>query len=448
MRILLFCCLLCLPYSVFAQTTGEPRTFSLDDCLRIASEKSYEIKSALNTYQSQSAQVTQSFGTFLPSVGANMGYSRQLNVDGGKTITINGQVIPIAAAPPNSYSMSAYASYNIFNGFARESNYQKAMRELDAAELNLRRTRQTVSYSIRSQYLSVLKAMQVTKIRRENLELGKKELERMKAQYDAGRVPIASVYNQEADLGSKEIDLVSAENAESQAKAQLLSALALPPDMRAEFLESSFAPSVDDTTVSTFRKEVGSYNAAVSDALKGRTDFQATNQHLEAARSSLSAAKGSFFPNLNASGGWSWSNSEFDNFSDNGRYYVGMNLSIPIFDNFNTSTSVQQASIAVEQREYDRAIAEQKVRAEVQSAFLNLQASERQLEISNRVVRSSSQNFEAMKERLAVGAATVLEYQTANNLLVNAKINRVNAVYAYYDAQAQLRAAMGTLSDR
>ncbi|MBL7974609.1 MAG: TolC family protein, partial [Candidatus Kapabacteria bacterium] len=51
------------------------------------------------------------------------------------------------------------------------------------------------------------------------------------------------------------------------------------------------------------------------------------------------------------------------------------------------------------------------------------------------------------QERLNVGAATVLDYLTANNLLINAKINRVNAVYNYFDVQFQVRYAIGTLKE-
>ena len=125
-----------------------------------------------------------------------------------------------------------------------------------------------------------------------------------------------------------------------------------------------------------------------------------------------------------------------------------MNLSVPVFDNFSAATQTQLATIEFKQRDIERAQAEQRVRTDVQSALFNLDAAEKQLDITTRGVRSASQNYEAMKERLNLGASTPLEYQTANTLLINAKINRINAVYSYYDAQDQVRLALGLLRDR
>ncbi len=426
-----------------AQVSGDARTFSLEECLKIAMEKSYEIQNAQAQYQTQAVYVTQNFGAYLPALSTNMGYSRLLNST--NTFNIGGQVITLPNTSPNSYNMSATASYLLFNGFSREANYQRAQRELEAAELNLRRVRQSVAYNIRSQYLAVLKAMQISKIRQENVELGKKEVERARALFEAGRTSVGAVYSQEADLGTREIELITAQNAENQAKAQLLSTMALPPDSRSEFLESSYSANLEEQTIAEFRRETGAYSTAIQTALSGRLDFKAIGSQIQAAESGVSSAKGNYYPAINASGGWQSSSS--NTFGENGRYFVGMNLNLPIFDNLSTSTAVQIANIQLAQREIDRSLASQKIRTEVQSAFLNMEAAEKQFEVSKRAVKSASQNFDATKERFAVGAATLLEYQSANNQLVNAKINRVNVVYSYFDAQAQVRFALGTLSE-
>lgn len=440
-------CVMLFAVTCSGQTSGSGKVYTLDDCLKIASDNNLDIQSGAAQYQAQAAYVTQAFGAFLPTMGASMGYSRQLNVEGGRTVNIGGQVIPIAGAEPNSYSMSAYASYNIFNGFAREANYNRTKQELSATDFNFRRIRQTVGYTVRSQYISVLRAMQINKIRKENIELGKKEVERMQALFDAGRVPIGNVLSQQADLGSRELDEVNSDNQVNQAKAQILTTLAVQPDQRSEFMESAIPSTVDDNTLTEFRREIGSYNAAVKKALESRPDFQAFTARIEAASSSVTAAHSGRMPDLNASGGWSWSNSQFNNFGNNGRYYISMNLSVPIFDNFNTSTQIQTANVALRQREIESQQSEMKIRSEVQSAFLNLEAAEKQLEITSRALKSAEQNFKSAQERLNVGAATVLDYLTANNLLINAKINRVNAVYNYFDVQFQVRYAIGTLKE-
>ncbi len=432
-----------LSSSVSAQESGDRASYSLNDCLSIALEHNYDVESAKAQYQIQATNLTQSFGAYLPSLHANVGYTRQLNES--TTQDFGGHVITLPYTP-NSYTMSATANYVLFNGFSREATYHKASRELSAAEENLYRVRQQVSYSVRSQYLAVLKAMQVAKIRRENVELGKKEVERAQALYDAGRTAIATVYSQQSDLGSREMDLVTAENTTNQSKTSLLATMALPPEGRAEFLESSVSSSIDSSVLRAFRTEIGSYGDALSKALQSRADYRAALIHIESAESGVSSARGGYFPSINANG--IWSSSSVNTFGENNAYYVGVNLSYPIFDNLNTSSALQLATIQVQQRQIDRALAEQKVRTELQNAFLNLDASEKQVEISARALVASTANYNATKERFAVGAATLLEYQTANNQIINARINQVTAAYSYLDAQFQVRLAMGTLSEK
>jgi outer membrane protein len=443
---MVFVVLLLANTSLPAQVSGNGRVYSLNDCLGIAAEKNLDVISGTFQYQSQTAEVRQAFGSFLPTITANLGYSRQLNVEGGRTVNVGGQVFNLGGVQPNSYNMGAFASYNIFNGFARESNYNRAQQELNATEQTLKRTKQNVNYLVRSQYIAVLRAMQVLKIRQENVELGKKELERMKALNEAGRVPVGNVYSAEADLGSRELEVINAENQLNQAKAQLLSTLALPPEQQAEFLESSLPVTVSPSDISLFRTDIGNLSSAVTTALRTRFDYIAVTHRMESAASSVTAARGSYMPSISASGGWSWSNTAFENFSDNGRYFMSFNVSVPVFDNFNASTQVQQATIQEQLRDIERRQLEQRVRTEVQSSFLNLESAEKQLEITSRAIRSAEQNFNSAKERIAVGSASILDYLTANNQAVVSRINRVNAVYNYYDAQNQVRFMTGMLT--
>jgi outer membrane protein TolC len=76
---------------------------------------------------------------------------------------------------------------------------------------------------------------------------------------------------------------------------------------------------------------------------------------------------------------------------------------------------------------------------------LNLYSAEKQLEITNRSIIAANQNFESAKERFEVGTATIVDYLTANTQLITAKINRVNAVYNYFDAQVQVKFALGSI---
>ena len=99
----------------------------------------------------------------------------------------------------------------------------------------------------------------------------------------------------------------------------------------------------------------------------------------------------------------------------------------------------------LQQSEIEYKRLEQAIRTQLQTGLLNLTAAEKQMDITSRSLKSAELNYQSAKERFDVGTANILEFQTANTQLVTSKINRINAVYNYVDAQYQIRFAIGDL---
>ena len=76
---------------------------------------------------------------------------------------------------------------------------------------------------------------------------------------------------------------------------------------------------------------------------------------------------------------------------------------------------------------------------------MNLQAAEKQIEITEKSLRAAQQSYDSMNERFDLGAANITDIFLANNQLINAKINRINAVYSYYLAQKEILYSIGKI---
>ena len=422
---------------------SEPKNFTLDQCVEIAVKNNYDVLIANAQVETSGADITNAFGRYLPSINFSGGYSRQLNVKGGNTVDVGGQIIPIPAPNPNSYSMNAYASYLLFDGFSRGANYSRAQESYNSNYNNSLYVIKRVKRDVNRQFFDIIKKFEIVKIRQENLELGRKVLEMIQAQEKAGTIPITNVYAQEADLGNSEYELVVAENDLNVAKAQLLYTMGLNTDYDAEFLESSINSKISEDDIVKFRSDIGSQDAAVSEALKNRLDYTSLQSGLEAANSNVAISRSGYYPSISANGGWSWANSSLDQFSDFGRSYLGLSVSLPIFDNFNTNYRIQTAELQVKQIEIQKQQLEQNIRTNIQTAFMNLDAAEKQLDISNRALKSAQESYDSFNERFKVGASGITDYLTANNQLITAQINRINAVYGYLLAQKEILFAIG-----
>jgi outer membrane protein len=432
--------------SANSQQDGEVKVYTLNQCLQIADKQNFSNQLQEAQVEVAQANLLAAFGSYLPSANFNSGYSRRLNVDGGQAINVGGQVIRGFAPPANSYSMSAIANYTIFNGFQRETDYNTSKISVKSTETNLQQTRLQTGIDVRRAYLTVLRNSQIVEIRKENLKLGVSQLDRLKASVEIGTAQKGVVYTQEAEIGNRELDLVTAENNLNISKAQLLALMGLDPDQPAEFIDASIKNESSKNDISSFRSQVGTKDKALQTSLDNRLNIKLADLNSETSKENLRGSRSGYLPSVSASGGWSWSNSELNSFGLLGRSFVGVNLSVPLFDQFQTNARIQNAELTIKQRDIERSIAIQTVRTDVQTAFLNLDAAEKQIEISEKTVLSSEINYQISSDRFSNGLANIIDVLTANNQLVTSKINKTNAVYNYIDAQYQVLFALGVLN--
>jgi outer membrane protein len=429
-------------------SAGAPvRTFTLEECLKIAVSENLDVQNALADISSAANNVRQAKGLYLPSLTASFQYSRSLNdrqrVNIGNAVI---QEVVLESERLNNFTAGLNAGFLAFDFFRRENNVWQAEANLEASEGTEIQTRRRILAAIRSQYIAVLRAQQIVAVRREDVVVGKKQLDRIRAQYEAGTVAVAPVYTQEADLGQREVSLVQAENDLEIAKGTLLASLGMSPTMPADFSETSVQTALKDDDVRGFRTTIGTMQSLMTQSLTKRADYAAAQASIRAAEAGLAAQKAAYLPAINLGGGWNWGNYQLSAF-DQGRASLGAQVSYQILDNSQRDVSHQVAQIQLQQAQIRRKQIEQRVGNDIQTAYTQLSTAEKQLDITTRSLKAAEQNFNAAEERFKVGAANILDYTTANGTFVTARINRLNAVYNYIAAQYQVRFATGTLDN-
>lgn len=430
---------------LFSQKNND-KTYSLKECIDIALLQNLDILGFKAAVDASQSNIKSAFGQYLPNIQFNMGYSRQLNSGGGQTVNVGGQIIPIGETPPNSYNMGISAGMNLFDGFGRESNFKYAQLTYEKGKLTLDQSKIYVKLSINRLFFDYAMKKQVVQTRVENLEAGKKELESIQAKEKAGVLPSYVVYSKEADIGALELELSKAENNVNIARANLLSLMGLNPTSNSDFSTSDLNLEISDADFSTFKARFSTIENSVREALKSRYDYQAQIRSNNASIARITNAKSAYFPTLALGGGWTWSNTVFEDFSDKGRSYIGLNLSLPIFTGFTTDALVQQAEFDYKSQEYTTFSKEQQIRTEIEQAFLNLDAAEKQIKIAEKSLFSATMNHKILQERFNVGTANITELIQANNQYLSAKINQISSVFSYLLAQKELEYATGRMN--
>lgn len=430
-----------IPLALFPQISGPGSTLTLEECLNIAMEKNFDLLLSQERIDVADARLRAAFGEYLPTIAANAGYNRQLN-NLSQSLVFGDRVIQ-SNQNPNRYNISTGASITLFDGFGREYNYSSADNNLESVKFDAKQLEQDIKIQVYRAYTEVVRNTQIVRIRRENLELGRKDLERIKAQHTAGVTALPEVYSQEAEIGSLEYDLLNAETQLYSSKANILQLMGLEPDMDINFDINSIPTEVGEKEISSFYKNYNDVDELVRKALNNRYDIKSYEYSQNAAKASKKAAEGSYFPNLSANTGWTWANTELEDFDNRGNFALGLNLRVPIFNNFQTDLSVQNAELQLRQAEIEQDRLETRVRNDVKIALLNLENAQKQILVTEKSFFAAQKNYESASARYKVGSASIIELQRANTQYINSQINKVNTVYNYYKAKKELLYSVG-----
>ena len=127
-------------------------------------------------------------------------------------------------------------------------------------------------------------------------------------------------------------------------------------------------------------------------------------------------------------------------------YSLGINLSIPIFSQFNTEYAIELADVQLKNSNEDLTALERQVKTDVMNAYLDLETARKQLDVSKTALASSKESWDAKKESYTLGAATYLDQQLTYNNYLQAEYTSISKEYLYINSQFTLLSVIGALN--
>jgi outer membrane protein len=430
---------LLLTISLFAQ---EKVVLTLEKAVELAFQNNISVVQANNNVDAASGGLLAAYGGYLPMVTASGSWSRTDNQRVG--LQYEGVNIPVTSKSTSNYFQTRIgASYTIFDGFQREANFSRASANMAGSEYNVTRTKQSIRYQIEAAYLNLLRQEQLVKVTAENLKRDQRQLERITESNRVGALSLADVYRQQSQVAADELSVINAQNTYDQAKADLVALIGLDMTKEYQFSDATISTVIDQAEFYTTKEKYQNSSELANRALNSRTDYLSAKENYNAAKSSVTAAWGQYLPNVSASAGYSLSNEKFGNLSDNRSISWGINLSWDIFDRFLTNQTVQSSIVTAKNSEETIKQYERSISVEIQKAILNLESAQKQVDVSQKGVKSATEDSRIAEERYNLGAGTLLDLLTANAGLVNAQANNINAVYFYITAKRNLEYVLG-----
>lgn len=422
---------------------------TLRKSIQIALTNSKTVAKTLNSIEAQNSVIKTKYGALLPTLSFNSGWTKTnqvYNVTG--FYNVGGTNIPISKrdTTTDNFNMSLRSDVTLFNGF---SNYET----IDLAKMNkqtlffqLETQRQDIVIKVMTDYIAVLKNQQIVRINTATLEDAKSQLEKIKIFVEVGKKTLSDVYNQDAEVARDELAVEQSKNNVDKSIADLVSDMNLPQDRIYSVNEGEFNTNVNAGDLQDFVAKNSNINSLIQIAYKNRSDYKSAEYTIKINELNLDINRGILlFPTLSGFSSYNWSGDKFQNIRNSRVFTVGLTLSYPIFQGWQTENLEQQSKIAILSSREDLEQVETLIAQQIQKATLDLKSYLKQIEISDRIIKAAEQNKFAAEESYKAGLNTLLDVQQAATKYNNALIDKSNSVYNFILAQKQLEYYQGLI---
>ncbi|HXD48993.1 MAG TPA: TolC family protein [Gemmatimonadaceae bacterium] len=486
MRSTKFVALLAIPAQLaFAQqapATGHDLT--LDQAITIARQNNPGLLQTRNLVRNAETSVRLTYGALLPNASASLG--------GGYTQAGTQLVQGIPFTGENSYNGSYRVGFNYSVSASAAFAPRAARANRAAAEATVASSTETLRSVVTTQYIQALE-QQATATMDDSLVLSAKgQLNLADAKMEVGAGTILDVRNAEVQVGQAEVASVTAHNQAQIEKVKLFQQMGVPYDTAAvlttTFTVSAQPPASLDSLLSLARRvnpdvaakrsteyadnmqvhsaETGflptlSLNTGIGGTSFGTT--QSSDNLVEAAmlsnqqnfesclsQDSLRAGAG-LPPRSRPCALQQLSATQIQNIRNSNDPFAFRKtpitfsafLSLPIFNNYQREANIEQARVARDNAIFDLKARNLQLTSDVTSAYLNLVTAEKTVELQQTIAQQAAQALAFAEESYRVGAKTFLDLTTARGQFVQASVGRINAIYTYHQAFANLEAAVG-----
>lgn len=401
-----------------------PQVLTLDDAVRLARENAPSLRAARASADAATARAYQSLAPLLPQLSASAGLERSTGNPAFTTPRqgwdMSNSLSYSASATQTLIDLPAFARYAAARANARAEGGSSRAAELDAV------------LAARSAFFQARASRALVGVARATLENQEGHFRKVEAFVQQGLRPPIDLAQARTDRANAKAQLVSAENGYATARVRLNQAMGVPGTIDYDVAGDPF-PALDG--------EDRPLDALLAEALAARPDVAAMDERLLAAERSLSASRGGYFPKLGLSAGASEGGPVGSELTWNA--WLGGTLSWSIFQGGLTRAQVAEARALVETQRAQRDLLAQEVRADVDSARLDVRGALALLEANREAVEAARERNRLAEARYASGAGSSLELSDALLALTNAEGQLVQAEHQLAQARARLLRALG-----
>ena len=448
-------------------------TYTREEAVNIALEKSSEVKTAEEDVISANSQVDAGYGNALPSIDLDATVTRIFGLDDVKKTT---DLTDAAKGMADQQDDNGHPNANAYDqnvigpamdgliygmksqGYRWQSSVGLTATQILYAqgkvgtgieiakaykhvkEVNLENTKANVRYDVENAFdqlifldSSIVILYQSKDMLQENLNFVEQGLKSgMMTELDLIRIQL-KMDQLTSQINSTEKKRVLARNA-------LLNTMGLEWDSDVKFQGDLRDPlqgfAYPDTSMANVKKR--------------RKELVMLEASEEMLQKNVSIEEGGYKPTLVLVGGLKYNNNknhfyqwDAPDWDDNINKYIALNLKLNLFNGMKTKEAVVQAKSNLRSTQIQKETAERGFRVQIESCANTLEDANSQIEIAKRQIDLAQKNYDLTNDSYKLGRETQLNLLTAENDLRTAKIGYMQAIVNWNQAYNALLQATG-----
>ena len=423
------------PIMAFAaneQTQSESAVLTLDQCLQLAYKNSKQLKSADKSVAIAKESLRQAEAGLFPTVSYSIS-ELKYGVDYPKSSggTTEGSYGSISATQP------------LYTGGAVTGSIKIAKMSLTKAEEDRRKTKQTLTYNVKSSYYQAWMAMQLVKVAQASYDNMGRHEKQIRVFYEAGTKSRYDLLQAQVQHEGLKPDLITAQNNLALANMKLTMTIGIEK-------ERQFTVSDDPSKVSVQQNADFDLEKLVAQAYTDRPEMRQLKLANEIYKAQAEMAYAGYKPKVSLTAslggaslgystqlGFDWAQDLTKNWT------LLLNVSGNFFDGFKTPSAVSQAKQTVEKAELDESYTRDTMRLDVQQAVQAIHGDLETTSASKAQIDLSKENLRLTLSRFNAGMATTMDIMDAELALDKASNSYYSSVSAYLISLAQLDLSLG-----
>lgn len=418
--------------SVAADTTATqqtPAVWNLQTCIDYALKQNLTIRRNRIDAQSARIDVKTAKAAMFPSLSFSTSQNMVNRPYQESSSIVSGTEI-LKSSSKTSYNgnYGLNAQWTVYNGTKRLKTIEQQKLNNRVAELDVVTSENSIMESIMQAYVQILYASESVKVNEQTLEVSIAQRDRGQELLNAGSIARSDFAQLEAQVSTDRYQLVTAQATLQEYKLQLKQLL----ELDGEEEMNVYIPELDDENILA---PLPSKSDVFHAALAIRPEIEASKLDVEVSELGIGIAKSGYMPSISLSAGIGTNNTSGSDFTfaeqvKNGwNNSVGLTVSVPIFNNRQTKSSVEKARL---QRETSNLALQEEQKAlykTIESFWLDANSAQQQYAAARDKLHSTRTSYELVSEQFGLGMKNTVELLTEKNNLLQAQQELLQAKY-------------------